>query len=779
QLTNLQTLDLSSNNLSELPEWLGQLTNLQTLDLSNNNLFKLPEWLGQLTNLQTLTLRSTYLSELPEGLGQLTNLQTLTLSSNNLFKLPDGLGQLTNLQTLDLSNNNLFKLPKWLGQLTNLQTLDLRSTYLSELPEGLEQLTNLQTLDLRSNNLSVLTVVVGNLPNLHTLYLGENPISDPPLEMLGDALKPNSQTNLDKIRRYFRQLSEAGKAYLYEAKLLIIGEGGAGKTSLACKLKTPDASLCPDEASTEGIDIVNWQFDLSQNHNVDQYHVNIWDFGGQEVYFATHQFFLTKRSVYVLVADTRRQHTDFYNWLRMQEMFGGDSPVILLKNRNRRHGNRFSIENLPQLRERFSNLKEVVELDLDSVPNDAGWTQLLRELEHRFMSLEHIGVARPRTWVQVREYLGDDKRDTITIQDFLEICTDQGIQREADALQFCDYLHHLGDILHFQDDPLLRELVILKPTWGLDAVYRVLDNEKTVENWGQFSYADLFTLWHEPEYAGHQHQLLRLMQNFQLCYQLAGQQDMFIAPQLLHEDVPEYEWEPIDNLQLRYRYPVFMPRGILSRAIVKLHSRIEDQKQVWRSGVILNDGYARAELLELRGESEIRIRISGRHKRDLLMEIVRALDDLHYGFTKLRYEKLIPCNCKACARLTVPHFFRLDKLRGRLANRKRTIECENPPYDDVNIRELIDDFDSVEYDSRRDRFAGGESSNDLETKIGKHFSSDNLKLLCFQLDIDYDNLPGAAKANKVYELIAYCKRRHLTSKLFSGLQKERPNVLWK
>jgi len=380
--------------------------------------------------------------------------------------------------------------------------------------------------------------------------------------------------------------------------------------------------------------------------------------------------------------------------------------------------------------------------------------------------------------VQVREYLGNDKRDTITKQEFLEICTKQGIQREADAMQLGDYLHHLGDILHFQDDPLLRELVILKPTWGLDAVYRVLDNEKTVDNWGQFSYADLFTLWHEPKYAGHQHQLLRLMQNFQLCYPLPGQQDMFIAPQLLHEAVPAYEWEPNDNLQLRYRYPVFMPRGILSRAIVKLHPRIEDQNLVWRSGVILNDGYARAALLELRGESEIHIRISGRNKRELLMEIVRALDDLHHGFTKLRYEKLIPCNCNACGKLEVPHFFRLDKLRDRLANRKRTIECDNPPYADVNIRELIDDFDSIEYNSRRDRYAAGELRNNLATKIGKHFSSDNLKKLCFHLTIDFDNLPGEAKVNKVIELIAYCSRRGLTNQLIDALQNERPNVDW-
>jgi hypothetical protein len=181
------------------------------------------------------------------------------------------------------------------------------------------------------------------------------------------------------------------------------------------------------------------------------------------------------------------------------------------------------------------------------------------------------------------------------------------------------------------------------------------------------------------------------MQNFQLCYPLANDPDSFIAPQLLEPDVPDYSWDHENNLQLRYRYPEFMPRGILSRAIVKLHHRIEKQTLVWRSGVILNDGYARAELLELRSENEIRIRVSGRNMRDLLMEIVRALDDLHLGFPKLHYEKRIPCNCSTCATLQEPHFYDLQELLDRLANRKETIECKKPRYEDVSIRSLLDD----------------------------------------------------------------------------------------
>ena len=530
----------------------------------------------------------------------------------------------------------------------------------------------------------------------------DNPITESSAEVLGDALTSYGSADIAAIRRYYEQLREAGEATFYEAKLLIIGDGGAGKTSLAQKLQEPASALKPDEASTEGVDIITWHFDLPPEHPETQYQVNIWDFGGQAVYFATHQFFLTKRSVYVLIADTRRQHTDFYTWLRMQETFGGDSPILLLKNRNRGQGNRFTIENLPQLRERFPNLKEVIELDLSDVPLAETWPDLLRELERHFMGLEHVSKPRPRTWVEVRQALQEDTRDFISKYEYLELCDRLGIKREADASQLSDYLHNLGDILHFQEDPFLVDLVILKPTWGLDAVYRVLDNPAILENVGRFALKEVRELWHEAHYEEHHYELLRLMQNFQLCYRLPGEEDTFIAPQLLGDEAPEYDWNSDDNLQLRYRYPVFMPRGMLSRAIVKLHQRIEDQRLVWRSGVVLRDKYARAELLELPGEREIRIRVAGRNKRDLLMEVVRAFDDLHRGFPKLPIERRLPCKCSTCVTRTKPNSFDLDKLREMLAYKIETVRCDEPPFKEVPIRGLLDDLPLLRREGRAD-----------------------------------------------------------------------------
>jgi hypothetical protein len=133
-----------------------------------------------------------------------------------------------------------------------------------------------------------------------------------------------------------------------------------------------------------------------------------------------------------------------------------------------------------------------------------------------------------------------------------------------------------------------------------------------------------------------------------------------------------------------------MPRGIVSRAIVKLHNRIEDQSLVWQSGVILSDNFARAEMISRPEVREIHIRISGTNKRDLLMEIVRALEDLHQSFPKLDYQKLIPCNCDTCQNSAAPHFFELDKLRLALSKGVREIQCYQS-FEQINIRSLLSD----------------------------------------------------------------------------------------
>ena len=79
---------------------------------------------------------------------------------------------------------------------------------------------------------------------------------------------------------------------IYETRLIIVGEGGAGKTSLLRKLLDENAVLPTEEETTRGIDIQHYEFKAADGRT---FRLHLWDFGGQEIYHATHQP-LTSRS---------------------------------------------------------------------------------------------------------------------------------------------------------------------------------------------------------------------------------------------------------------------------------------------------------------------------------------------------------------------------------------------------------------------------------------------------------------------------------------------------
>ncbi|KYC40751.1 GTPase [Scytonema hofmannii PCC 7110] len=691
QLTNLQSLYLGGNQLSELPPEFGCLTNLRSLDLSFNRLRTLPPEFGCLTNLQSLDLSTNQMSELPPEFGRLANLQSLNLYNNQLSALPLEFGRLTNLRSLNLWSNQLSALPSEFGHLTNLRSLYLCYNQLSALPPEFGRLTNLQLLDLISNQLSALPPEIRQLPNLEKLDLRGNPLPIPP-EILGRKESWEEPGDVDEILNFYFRVQENPNETepLYEAKFLIVGEGGAGKTSLAKKIEDENYQLQSDEKSTEGIDVIQWRF----KHNGHDFRVNIWDFGGQEIYHQTHQFFLTKRSLYALVADTRKENTDFYWWLKIVELLSDNSPILIIKNEKQ---DRQCEVNERSLRGEFTNLKEVLATNL---ADNRGLTEIKDAIEQYISRLPHVGTPLPKLWVRVRSALENYSRNYISFEEYRQLCRLNNLTDREEMLQLSRYLHDLGVFLHFQDDPTLKHYVILKPEWGTTAVYKVLDNETVKKNLGCFTQEDLEHIWEDPGYTDMLHELLHLMMRFKLCYPIAHLPDNYIAPQLLDINQPDYTWDDTNNLILRYEYE-FMPKGMLTRFIVEIHPWIEEQKLVWRSGVILNKDQTRAEIIENYNQKEIKIRVTGNRKKELLAVVTHEFDKIHQSFERLQYDTLVPCNCVECQGSQQPHSYPLDNLHKRLKANRYQIECEKS-YEMVDIRRLIDDVNLQQLGSEQE-----------------------------------------------------------------------------
>ncbi|MCI5160266.1 MAG: GTP-binding protein, partial [Candidatus Electrothrix sp. AUS1_2] len=231
----------------------------------------------------------------------------LDLSIKGLTTLPPEIGQLTKLTKLNLYDNRLRSLPPEIGQLNSLTELNLSNNEFHTLPLEVCKLTNLQRLFLLDNHLVSLPPEICKFKTLLS----------PPIEI--------AYKGIEVMQEYFAEL-EKGQQALNEVKILLIGDGAAGKTSLVKRLL--GQPFDEHENTTHGISIRGWKPPCAGK----QIRANVWDFGGQEIQHATHQFFLSKRSLYVLVLDSRKDDSTEY-WLRHVETFGGDSPVLVVLNK--------------------------------------------------------------------------------------------------------------------------------------------------------------------------------------------------------------------------------------------------------------------------------------------------------------------------------------------------------------------------------------------------------------------------------------------------------------
>ncbi|HOJ19659.1 MAG TPA: COR domain-containing protein [Ignavibacteriaceae bacterium] len=638
------SLDLSGYELTELSKDIIECQTIISLEVKYNKIKKIPIELFELKNLRILDLSYNNIEQIPEEIENLTELEYLSISHNSLNELPLGLFKLTKLKKIDVSNNNISFLHNSVGNLTNLIELVLANNQLSNLPVGLRNLKGLQRFSF------------------------ENNIVSPPIEIQRRGI-------FDKIE-YLISIGEGETFNLYEAKLLIVGEGGVGKTSLMKKIIYEDYSL-GDEFTTEGVDIKKW---IYKRNKEDVFTVNIWDFGGQEIYHATHQFFLTKRSLYLFVWEARKDDNllSFDYWLNVINLLSNKSPIIVVLNKI---DIRIRMLDEESLKSKFPN---IIAFHKVSVNSGMGIYDLKENIKLNLNSLEHIGVELPVAWGTIRKQL--EKLDTnyISYYEYENICKSHGFN-ELESNNLSKYYHDLGIFLHFSDNPILRDIVFLNPEWATNAVYRVTDYKSVIQNYGHFKFEDLKNIWCDFPKDKYLH-LLELMKRFELCFEVNS---LFIIPELLRDHPLAYEWEDIDNLVFEYHYS-FMPKGILTRFIVRNNDLI-DNNIYWKNGVKLLRENTKAIIISDYFNRKIIIKIFGIRKNALLEVIRRDFDLIHKTLNSPFVEEKIPCKCDICMKSPTPHYFHFSTLMKYRSHNKKTIECHNS-LEDVSVSKLLDGY---------------------------------------------------------------------------------------
>jgi len=742
QLPKLHSLSVVDNQLMTLPEWLGELTQLQFLNLSSNQLTVLPESIGQLTQLQSLILIDNNLTGIPESLGQLTRLQSLNFGGNKIGKIPDVVKQLSSLLELQVWGNNLHMLPNWLGEIVSLNKLNIQRNELLNLPDSLALLTNLNTLWLGyafdsdkdekySNPLQHLPPIIrgmnrltelyvgccqltslpdwiGELTELTLLYIPENQLIDIPqsiaqldhletLRLDGNPLNPELYAayadGLEAVKAYLRAKT-GPQIILNEAKLILVGEGEVGKT---CLMDALEGIPWQEHETTHGIGIRPIQ--VTDPDRGAEMTLNGWDFGGQRVYRPTHQLFFSSPAVYLVVWKPREgpQQGFVREWIQLVKRREPDAKILVVATHGGPGARQPDIDR-QELWDLFG--KETV-LDfffVDSKPDENGQRHGIEELRAAIgrvaAALPEMGRSVPLSFQQVRQALTETDAAYLPLARVHEICRENGME-EYVARLFVTISHRLGHLIHYEHDPALRDIVVLKPDWLATAISFVLDDAATRTAHGLVRLSRLSQLWDDPRraadsrYPADLHPIfLRLMERFDLSYRVAGlapnddADPQSLIAQLVPDNRPESdlarEWTPTpttgDLQQMQICRIVdgqsaqsAPAEGLFYQLIVRLHryslGRVRYTDSVhWQRGLILDDDYNGRALLEHFG-NDVRITVRAPYPERFLAMLTEEVKYLVESFWEgLRCDVMVPCIAPCGRQLPGTGQFEVQKL---------------------------------------------------------------------------------------------------------------------
>lgn len=689
--TELRKLDLSDNNLTEVSPRLSRLTHLKYLSIANNSIPYRDFNIEALVNLYSLDASGNPIEKLDGKFSRLKLLRKLTVSKCSISKLTDEFCSLSNLQTLNLSINSLEHLPESFGHLNHLDHCDLSSNHLSEIPDSIGNIETLVYLNLSNNSLQNLPNSIGSLEMLRALNLTENPIKALPSEVgrirkLMELALPVDQhfippdvtiQGTPAVLAYLRSfLDENAPIYPRQAKLVLVGQGNSGKTCLVNNLLAEPADGY--QGKTEGVEVR--QLILQHPIKKENMVLSVWDFGGQEIQHATHQFFLTNRSIFLLVYNARqdvgKRGGNIQYWLEMIQSRAPDSPVFLIATHCDQEPARISVDYWKDL---FPNIKDIFQVGNKS---GKGIDEVRDAIQECASGLSVIDEAWNRRWLDARNSIKELKQSYIQPSEAWGIMAEHGVEHDEMPV-VAGRMHLLGDIVYFRENAELKDTIILNPEWLTKRVCQAVSSDVVQSNYGVMTGDMLEEIW--PDESTHlREELLRFMEQYDLSYRTTlGRQDSIVV-QALPDSPTTALWETwnrfqeYQSLHLRYRFKGTLPPGIPSWFIAREHRFTKNLH--WRYGAVLQDrnGDHRAlvSLTETAGDLNVYLGVRG-------PEPVRFFSILQDGFEEtiarypgLEVKRVVPCKGMGCSiDSECEHEYGLEELEKYREKGIQTIRC--------------------------------------------------------------------------------------------------------
>ncbi|MBB5866955.1 hypothetical protein F4553_000334 [Allocatelliglobosispora scoriae] len=413
----------------------------------------------------------------------------------------------------------------------------------------------------------------------------------------------------------FLELLRDDGAVIREAKLVLVGEGDVGKSSLL-------AAMCREEwnegrSSTHGVEIKSVTV---QDDGEVPLVLNGWDFGGQPQYRSTHQLHFTAPAVYAVVWNPRRgpevSKVDY--WINLIKNRVGDSARIHVVATHAEHDDRGPWIDENALADRFGPM--ICGFHHIDSHTGQGVDGLVAAIAATANDLPHSRRRYPRTWSRLLKAFREGKDAYLTYHDYEVRAIAEGLTATG-ARSLARNANALGYWIHDDSDDE-HSLVIFKPDWLSKAIGRAFEAPEANAHYGLISLERLSHAWTHPPrpdedvYPPALHPVFRhLMQKFDISYQVTPsnphQEPEVLITQLVPSRRPPLtawtDYEPELSTMTRYCEVVeadtgnrFIPEGFVYQLIARFHryslGRDDHTASVhWQNGMVLDAGrYGRA-----------------------------------------------------------------------------------------------------------------------------------------------------------------------------------------
>ncbi|MEZ4773255.1 MAG: COR domain-containing protein [Bacteroidia bacterium] len=646
---NLSGMGLDDNIFRSLQDF----PHLRALNLMGNSLLKIdfPDKLAQIEYLDLSNMQS--LREL-HFLSPLTKLKRLDISASGLETLTfcDGF---TSLEVVQLQGNQLSTLELPSG-LVSLRYLDLKGNRLQSFSSRGE-CPALWTLYLDGNQLSKIKAdFLSHFPGLGRLRLENNPLHGSIL----NNIRENSTDTLAFIRRYTTDM-KGGSDKDRECKVLLLGNGNVGKSCLVKRLvynqfekewhSTHAISL--EQFPPADQTLVSHPEALAEaRETINPYLLNLWDFGGQDIYHATHRLFMQENAVYLLLWDQKTESKDFtyrieqgeerkYEnfklkyWLSYAQSLGKNSPAIVVQTKAGKDQKQEPPGNVRSVfTPAFSRLEFLHIESADDNWKSNGYNRLIREIRDAVQEIKEKHEF-PALWSNIRQEIRNLQKagkKRLEQVDFYQIA--KAVEEPMDVLH---WLTQSGVVFYKQG--LFNDEIILDQGWAIEKVYTLFDRDSIYYSFlerknGTFSGRDLEKCWKENSEAERE-LFVSFMLSCELCFETTKEdreryhtpfpERTFIAPQLLppKEDSHELIWKDKEPLYVCMEHE-FLHYGVIQSFIVRVQ-KWGISKKIWKTGILLEEG---AQMVQVEaGKDVVNVKVT-RGSEKLLAKIRRELADV-------------------------------------------------------------------------------------------------------------------------------------------------------